>query len=229
MDSKIISMINSKKKRPHFRQENSNKLKRLRNQDHWRKPKGNTSSVRLDRKSYPHLVKKGYGAPRLIKGRFNDGLLPYYIKSIANVDETLKSIDKDEYKVVISAKLGLKNKILILKKCKTYGLKVYNHEDIDSYVKKVNEDINKRKETHNKIKKKKSDKVKKAKAEKPKKTSKGEKSESEKSSNKTSESVKSNEVKDNKKEDEIPSKSISPQDSKIKEKQDLDKILTKPK
>lgn len=121
----------------------------------WVKPRGLHSKVRLRKAGHPRKVSTGYGLPAEWRGLSKEGLR---VKMIHNVNE-LENIDKEEEGIIVSGKVALKNKILLLKKAKENGVKVVNM-DADEYLKRKEEEIKKRfekkkeKEGKKKIKKK---------------------------------------------------------------------------
>jgi predicted ATP-dependent protease len=64
---------------------------------------------------------------------------------VNNVDELMK-ISKDKEGAIISRHVGQKKKVEILKKAKDLNVKVLNLKDVDSYLKKVDDSMNKHKE-----------------------------------------------------------------------------------
>lgn len=155
MDSKIMDMVKSKKSKPDFKQQNTNKLKRIRNQNHWRKPRGQTSSIRLNRRGYLRLVRKGFGSPRLIKNRLPSGYLPVMIFGLAGLDKKLSSLNPTDHILVLSSSLGLKSRLAIIEIALKKGFKVNTIENPKDYLKSTKETLAERKNKHDKVVKKK--------------------------------------------------------------------------
>lgn len=146
-----------KRKRPSFVRQDFHK-KRLKKR--WVKPRGLHSKVRLGKKGHPKKVSSGYGSPKKVRGLSREGLK---IIMIHNENE-LKNIDKEKEGIIVSGKVGLKNKIALLKKAKERGIKVLNL-NVDQYIKTKEDEIKKKREE----KKKKDGKKKEKKEEKKEK------------------------------------------------------------
>ena len=149
-----------KKKQPKFIRQDFHK-KRLKKR--WVKPRGLHSKVRMKRAGHPKKVADGYGSPKDVRGLSKEGL---NIIRIHN-EKGLEGIDKEKDGVIISNNVGLKNKLLLLKKIKELGIKVLNL-DVDDYIKKKEEEIKKRleKKSKKKVEKKKKEEEKKEKKDK---------------------------------------------------------------
>lgn len=143
-----------KKRKPGFLRQDAHK-KRLRAR--WVKPRGLHSKVRLRKRGHPRKVSSGYGFPKEVRGLSKEGLK---IIRIYNENE-LDRVNKETEGIIIAGGVGLKNKVLLLKKAKDKGINVLNL-DVDDYLKKKGEEINRRLEK----KKVKEEKKKKKKEEK---------------------------------------------------------------
>jgi len=151
-----------KRKKPDFVRQDPHK-KRLRKK--WVKPRGLHSKVRLKKAGHPKKVSAGYRAPKEVRGLSKEGLKVIII----NNESELSKVDKEKEGIIVSGKVGLRNKILLLKKAKENGIKVLNL-DVDEYLKRKEEEIRKRFE-----KKKAKEEKKKAKKKEEKKGKKEEK------------------------------------------------------
>ena len=157
VDKKII-----RKKKPNFVRQDTNKTKRLKKV--WRKPKGLHSKIRLNKKGHAKSPSQGYRSPKNIRRKKH--ILVHALKDLENVKE-----------VVIAKTVGKKKKLELLKKAKELGVNVLNI-NIDEFVKKVEEELKKKKESR-KTKVAKREKKKKE-AEKKEETKKEEKKDEEK-------------------------------------------------
>ncbi len=151
-----------KGKKPSFVRQDFHK-KRLRKR--WVKPRGLHSKVRLKHRGHARKVSDGYRTPKEVRGLSKEGLK---IVNVCNMNE-LSKVDKEKEGVVISGTVGLKNKILLLKKANEEGIKVLNL-NVDDYLKKKDDEMKKRLE-----KKKTKEEAKKKKKEEKKEKKKGEK------------------------------------------------------
>ena len=150
-----------KKKKPNFIRQDAHKKARLKKK--WKRPRGRHSKIRLNKRGYRIRIRKGYGSPNKVYGLHPSGLGMVLVK---NLDD-LKKITKEQG-AIISAKVGLKMRIALLKKSKEMGIIVLNFKDIDKFLKDVEEKKSAKKEEKlKKIKeKKKKEKEKKVKEEK---------------------------------------------------------------
>jgi len=180
-----------KKKKPGFVRQDAHKKPRLKKK--WRRARGIHSKIRLKKRGYRKNVRKGYGSPNKVYGLHPEGLKGVVVKSL----DDLKSITKEKG-AVISANIGLKKKIELLKKAKELGIIVLNFKDIDKFLKSSEEKQKARKKAKEERKKKKAAKKK----EKEKK------------------------VEEKKKEEKLAEK-LTDEEKKEKEKEEKDKILTK--
>lgn len=152
-----------KGRKPKFVRQDFHK-KRLRKR--WVKPRGLHSKVRLKKAGHARKVSDGYRTPKEVRGLSREGLK---VVTVCNMNE-LGKVDKEKEGAIISGTVGLKNKILLLKKAKEEGIKVLNL-NVDEYLKKKGEEIKKRldkkkvkeeekkKKTEEKKEKKKEDKL----------------------------------------------------------------------
>jgi len=143
---------NLKKKRPVFRREDCNKLKRL--SPSWRRPTGLHSKMRHQFKGRVKRIKTGYRSPVLVRTAHKSNLFPVMIYSIADLDK----INKTTHGAVIASGVGQRKKVLVLEKAKQLGIRVLNIKDSDAFVKKVADSLKQRKESKNAREKKKESK-----------------------------------------------------------------------
>jgi len=131
-----------KERQPDFIRQDAHK-KRLKKR--WVKPRGLHSKVRLKHRGHARKVSSGYRTPNAVRGLSTEGL---EIKMVYNMSQ-LEGLDKEKEGVIISSQVGLKNRILLLKKIKEKGINLLNI-DIDEYLKRKEEEIQKRKEKRKK-------------------------------------------------------------------------------
>ncbi|MBU0757244.1 MAG: hypothetical protein KKF44_04210 [Nanoarchaeota archaeon] len=148
VDSKTTKTGTVKRKIPKFVRQDTHKLKRLKNKSGWRRPKGNHSKLKA-RKTHAKLVSTGYGSSLESKGKeYKSGLVPVVVFNI----EDLMKINKKDEGIIISKKVGLKNKGLLLEKSLEMKIIVLNIPDVAEYVKQLRAKFEKKKEVKEKQK-----------------------------------------------------------------------------
>lgn len=187
-----------------FIRRDENKKKRI-SGGGWRKPKGITNKMRLNRKGHTPNVRPGYGTP--VKGKNLSGGLE--IVNVSSIDQ-LDVINPKEQCVVLG-RAGKQKKLDMIKKAEEKNIKVVNLK-VDKFKEDVKDFFEKRKQASKEkleAEKKKAEELKK-KAQK-----------SEKKADDAKSDVKS--------EDEKASNddNLSDEDLKKKEKEEKDKVLTK--
>ncbi len=151
-----------KRKKPDFIRSGAHKKKGLERK--WIRPKGLQSKLRLRRKGRRKVVTPGYGSPRAVRGKENQGKEVVLLRS-----PRLDSIDPKTQAIIISSSIGKRKKIAILKETLEKGIYVINIRDPQLFINKTEEDMKKKKEEKEARKKKKEEKKKKKKAEEEKK------------------------------------------------------------
>jgi len=129
-----------KSRKPNFLRQDSHKQKEVKK--NWRKPKGIQSKMRLHKKGYRKSVAIGYGSPRKVYGLHSSGLKQTLIDSVKELDK----INKEVEGIIISRTVGLKKKIVIVKKAKEKGIKILNIKNPDNFIKQTEERFAKKKE-----------------------------------------------------------------------------------
>jgi len=152
-----------KSKKPEFVQQDYHKKKRLSKK--WKRPTGLQSKMRHQFKGYNRRVKQGWRSPVEIRGFHGKGLESVIINNVAELSNVLK-----DQGIIVSAKVGLKKRIDILRKAEELKIVVLNLKS-DAVLKKA--DI--LKEMKNVEKKEKTEKKKKTIEESLKKAEKKEK------------------------------------------------------
>lgn len=137
---KTIEKVTVKKK-PTFIRQDTNKKKF---KSKWRWPRGLHSKLRLHRKGHGKVPDVGYGTPNALKHKNKRGHQEVLIHTFNDLN-----LVTQEKEALISAKIGLKNKIKILEECKKRKIMVSNVRDIDTFIHQA------RKEQEEKRKKKK--------------------------------------------------------------------------
>jgi len=195
-----------KRKKPLFLAQDSHKKKRIRKR--WVKPRGLHSKIRLGKMGYRVKVTPGYKSPKLVRGTVF-GMSPVIVSSLKDFD----GLDPVKDGVIISSKVGIKFKLVLLQKAKDFNLTVLNIK-MDKFIKKVEGNIKIRKEK---------------KTNKSKEGKKKEVKEKEQKEIKKKEQKEEKEEKENKKKEvkEKESEQNEIEEQEKKEKKELDKILTK--
>lgn len=192
-DTKRLLELRNKmqKTRPKFLRQEGHKIERL--EKKWRKPKGLHSKMRHHKKGNRCLVEVGYCSPTAVKGLHRTGLKIVLVHSMNDIE----NLNPKEDGALISSTIGMKKKIMIIRKAKERNIHLLNIKDADAWLKQSEEEISK----------KKSDK----------KAKESKKSEKKKEIEKKSEKAKPKEL----------SETLSEEEKKQKEKEEKDKILTK--
>jgi len=153
-----------RRRKPAFVRQGGKRYKRLAKV--WRRPRGLDSKARRSFKGHEKLPSVGYGSNKEIRGLNRDGLREVLVKTISDLNQ----IKKSEVGI-IHRKIGARKKTLILKKAKEMNVRIYNVKDIEGYLKKIEENLSKRKtETKKKIESRKKMKEKAVKEAEDKKT-----------------------------------------------------------
>lgn len=141
IDELIAQRSQIKRRKPDFKQEGFNSVKRIRNNDRWRRPTGSQSKMRLNKKGGPSKRKSGYSSPKEVRGMIKNGLMPVVIK---NADE-IKAVDAKKECAVIASSVGSKKRIQIINAAIEQGISLYGIKDPVSYLKKLEDDFKARK------------------------------------------------------------------------------------
>lgn len=129
MDELLKIRKEIKKNKPDFIKQDAHKKNRLKN--NWRKPRGRHSKLRLGKRGHGKCPGVGYSSPKKVKGLNKEGLKEVIVKSVKDLENV-----KDEV-IVISGKVGIKKKLVILEEIKKRNLKVINIKDKDQLIKKI--------------------------------------------------------------------------------------------
>ena len=118
-----------KSKKPEFVQQDYHKKKRLSKK--WKRPTGLQSKMRHQFKGYNRRVKQGWRSPVEIRGFHGKGLESVIINNVAELSNVLK-----DQGIIVSAKVGLKKRIDILRKAEELKIVVLNLKS-DAVLKKA--------------------------------------------------------------------------------------------
>lgn len=138
---KSIELRNKiKSKKPDFVRQDSHKKAKL--GDSYRKPRGLQSKMRLHKRGYNKTPSQGYRSPVLARNLTDDGLAPFVVYSIKDLDR----INPENECVIIASTVGNKKRIDILKTCVEKKINVANFKDVDKKIKELEEERKKTKE-----------------------------------------------------------------------------------
>ncbi|MBN2368538.1 hypothetical protein JXC34_05960 [Candidatus Woesearchaeota archaeon] len=121
-----------------FLRQDTHKKKRL--SKTWRKPRGCDSKQRLRMQNRP-IVNPGYGSPGNQKGIHKSGLEIVFVEKASDID----SFDQKKQGAIVSGKVGLKTKILLVEKLLKEGIKILNITNPEEYLKIKKESLKKKK------------------------------------------------------------------------------------
>ncbi len=183
-----------KKRKPTYVRQDSHKKAKL--SKAWRRPKGLQSKMRLHKRSYNKSPEIGYGSPVAIKGMTRRGLIPINVKNPNEID----SLDPTTNEIIIG-NVGIRNKIVIVKKALEKNFKIMNIKDPKAFIDEVESKMKKKKDQ--------------------KQTKKQEKDKKKKELEKVAEEK---EKKD--KEEKTIEEALTDEEKKQQEKKELDKTLT---
>lgn len=79
----------------------------------WRKPKGITNKMRLQKRGHKRIVKTGFGTPATLRDTNKKGLRSVLISNMKD----LETIDSKIESVIISGKVSKKNRLVLLQTC----------------------------------------------------------------------------------------------------------------
>lgn len=137
-----------RKKRVTFLRRNSNKKTFNKK---WRSPKGIHNKRRLHKQGHQKRPVIGFGSPKELKYLTKEGLLPIIISNIKD----LKEMDKIKEVALLSKKLGIKKKIILVEEAKKLGIEIAN-VDMENFAEEVKKELQeKKKETKKREEKKK--------------------------------------------------------------------------
>jgi large subunit ribosomal protein L32e len=206
---RIVKLRNElKKKKPDFIRQDAHQKAKLRGKI-WRRPTGSDSKIRRNLRGYRSGVTKGYKSPALARGLSRDGkrfVIVANVKGLLGLNPTTECI-------IISAGVGIKKKVEIVKAANAAKLNIFNLKDSAGFVDKIEKQIADKKDVKSAHQKEKEKKEKeKQEAAKKKEDEKKKESADEKKKD-SSESTLDDIAEDDKKKEE--------------EKKEMDKVLTR--
>lgn len=163
VNQKLVELKNKmNKKRPKFSRQDAGQKKKLGFE--WRKPKGLHHKMRHQKRGHKIIVKVGYRTPLAVRDTNKEGKRIVLIK---NLGET-KNIEKKNDIAIISAELGTKKKLEIIKELLKEKVAILNLKDPEKYVQTIEEEANKKKQAQKQKIEKRSEKKKEAEKKKHK-------------------------------------------------------------
>lgn len=108
-----------KSKKPHFKQTDSHKKKKL--ADYWRRPDGIHNKTRYALHGKTPLVEAGYGSPALVRGLHPSG----FEEVLVNNTKEIESLGKGQA-ARIAHTVGARKRVLMEKRASELGLKILN-------------------------------------------------------------------------------------------------------
>jgi len=130
-----------KSKKPDYFREDYHKKKAV-DKKSWRSPRGRHSKMRHGFQGHRSTLEVGYGSPREVKYLHRSGLMPVVVCTIAE----LSVLDKSKQAAVISRRAGTRKKVDLVNKAKEMDVKIINVKDADAFLKKIQDQIKKKKE-----------------------------------------------------------------------------------
>lgn|SRR3989338_2328238 len=120
-----------KRRKPHFHRQDSHKKKKVKKS--WKKPRGLQSKMRLHKKGYRRSISVGFKSPVKVRGLMRDGKT---LVQVNNVDE-LKNVDAKTQSVMIGSSVGVKKRVIIIKKALEKNMKILNYKDAKKYLESI--------------------------------------------------------------------------------------------
>jgi len=120
VNRKRLQKIITKKHNVSFARYLSWRFKRL--ETTWRKPKGNDSKMRLQRKGYPPIVKVGYKNDKRIRGLHPSGLIPVIVSN----PRDMEGLTPEVHIIYISSNVGLRKRVELEGMARKMGFRIAN-------------------------------------------------------------------------------------------------------
>ena len=145
LNQKLLELRKAMKARkPNFKIQNSNDPKK-RFSGRWKRPKGLQSKIRERRKGNPRYIEPGYGSPAAVRGAAAEGLFPVVVSNMSDLTRVT-----EDHGIVISATVGLRKKVELVKAAVERKLKLLNI-DAAELAKSVGEFVSLRKKRRQEI------------------------------------------------------------------------------
>ena len=122
-----------KKRKPTYKRTQHNQFAKFKNDVKWRRPKGMGNKERRNRKGHIGTLRVGYGSPSEIRGANKDGLFEVLVHRV----EDLSTIDSKTQIGVISATVGGRKKVEILKEAQAKKVALANVKDVAETLKSL--------------------------------------------------------------------------------------------
>ncbi|MDO8555768.1 MAG: eL32 family ribosomal protein [Nanoarchaeota archaeon] len=135
-----VALRNKLKKRlPSFIRQDAHKRKRLGLK--WRRPRGIHSKMREQQKGRRASPRIGFSADREVRGLTREGFVPIII-------HTPEQVALLSQPFIIAATVGMKKRVVIVKKALEKNLRILNIKDLHSYLNNVEQKLKNRKQKH---------------------------------------------------------------------------------
>lgn len=139
--SLLVLRNSMKKKKPVFLKQDAHKMGRL--QDNWRQPRGRHSKMRLKLRGYRVHPSIGYSSPKSVRGLTPEGHQVVIV-------HTPSQLDHINQPITIGADVGMRKKLEIAKKALEKKIDILNIEDVQAFVKRIEEMLQKRRDAKKK-------------------------------------------------------------------------------
>lgn len=133
------------KRKPDFTRQQSSYSKFR--DDKWRYPRGKSSKVRMKRLGHKVPPSIGFGSPLEWRNLNKYGMAEVVVSN----EHDLKHLHVAKHAIVLSSKLGLRKKLILLEKIKEHKFHVANIDDVDEFIKNAHAGMGKRKEEKQKL------------------------------------------------------------------------------
>ena len=139
---KVVLRNKLKKRLPSFIRQDAHKRKRLGLK--WRRPRGIHSKMREQQKGRRASPRIGFGADREVRGLTREGFVPIVI-------HTPEQVDLLSQPFIIAATVGMKKRVVIVKKALEKKLRILNVKDPQTFLTQVEQVLKSRKQVHAKV------------------------------------------------------------------------------
>lgn len=144
MKNLLTTRNKSKAKKPRFERGQSGIMPQFKGT--WRRPRGIHNKMRLGLRGKRVGPAVGYSSPKEVKGLERNGMQSVLITTM----EELNNIQKEQI-IIISAKLGQRKKVEIVKKAVEKKLPILNIKDPQKYLQDIEQHYKKKKEDKKKV------------------------------------------------------------------------------
>jgi large subunit ribosomal protein L32e len=123
-ETKKFIKIKHSKRRPSFKRQEWFRYKRL--GDHWRRPRGLHSKMRVHKKYRPPVVRVGYRSPSLVRDLHPSGFREVLVHNVADVE----GVNPEKEAIRIGRSVGLRKRIDIVEKADDLHIRVLNRRGL---------------------------------------------------------------------------------------------------